>query len=72
MTLAEKLRNEGLEQGLLEGIEFSVGIKFGDSDDCKSITAKIKNIRDIKQLKALKGKIKSAKTVPELIKFIEN
>ncbi len=84
MTLAEKLRNEGLqkglqkgleqglEQGLLEGIEFAVSIKFGDTDDCKSIIAKIKNIRDINQLKALKGKIKSAKTVPELISFIEN
>lgn len=76
LALAEKLRNEGLEQGLeqglLEGIEFAVSIKFGDTDDCKSIIAKIKNIRDISQLKALKGKIKSAKTVPELIRFIEN
>ncbi len=72
LALAEKLRDEGLEQGLLEGIELAVSIKFGDSDDCKSIIAKIKSIRDINQLKALKGKIKSAKTVPELFRFIEN
>ncbi|MBU1195839.1 MAG: Rpn family recombination-promoting nuclease/putative transposase [Proteobacteria bacterium] len=80
MTLAEKLRNEGretglkkgLEQGLVEGIEFAVSIKFGDTDDCKTVITKIKSIRDINTLKALKGKIKSAKTIPELIKFIED
>jgi len=80
MTLAEQLRNEGrnegreqgLEQGLLEGIEFAVSIKFGDVDDCKSVIAKIKTIQDINRLKALKGQIKSAKTVPELIRIIEN
>ncbi len=32
----------------------------------------IKSIRDINQLKALKGKIKFAKAVPELFRFIEN
>ena len=76
MTLAEKLRNEGhkqgLEQGLLEGIEFAVSIKFGDTDDCKTIITKINSIKDINRLKALKGKIKSAKTIPELMLFIEN
>ncbi len=84
MTLAEKLRNEGLEKGLekglrkglekglIEGIEFAVSIKFGDTDNCKTVIAKIRNIKDINRLKALKGKIKSAKTVPELIKFIDN
>ncbi len=82
MTLAEKLRNEGLqkgleqgieqgiEQGLLEGIEFAVSIKFGDTGDYKTVIAKIKSIKDINRLKALKGKIKSAKTVPELIRII--
>jgi len=72
MTLAEKLRNKGLEKGLLEGIEFAISIKFGDADDCKSVIAKIKSIKDINRLKALKSKIKSAKTVPELINFIEH
>ncbi len=84
MTLAEQLENkglqkglqqgleQGLEQGLLEGIEFAVSIKFGETDDCKTVIAKIKSINDINLLKALKGKIKSAKTVPELIKSIEN
>lgn len=75
MTLAERLRNEGIEQGieqgLLEGIEFAVSIKFGDNDDYKTVIAKIKSIKDINRLKSLKGKIKSAKTVPELIRFIE-
>jgi predicted transposase/invertase (TIGR01784 family) len=87
MTLAEKLRNEGrekwiekgfeqgieqgIEKGLFEGIEFAVSIKFGDTDDCKTAIAKMKSIKDINRLKALKGKIKSAKTVPELIKFID-
>nr|WP_319491474.1 Rpn family recombination-promoting nuclease/putative transposase [uncultured Desulfobacter sp.] len=78
MTLAEQLRKEGhaqgleqgIEQGLLEGIELAVSIKFGDSDDCKTIIAKIKTIQDINRLKALKGKILSAKSVPELMASI--
>ncbi|MBU1195866.1 MAG: Rpn family recombination-promoting nuclease/putative transposase [Proteobacteria bacterium] len=88
MTLAEKLRDEGrqkgleqgrekglaqgIEQGLVEGLEFAVSIKFGDTDDCKTVITKIKSIKDINRLKALKGIIKSASTVPELIRFIEN
>jgi hypothetical protein len=76
MTLAEQLENKGLkkglEQGLVEGIEFAVSIKFGDTDDCKTVITKIKNIKDINRLKALKGIIKSARTVPELIKFIDD
>lgn len=80
MTLAEQLRNEGREkwlrqgreQGLLEGIEFAVNIKFGETDESKSVLARIKDIKDINRLKALKGKIKSARTIPELIKSIDN
>ena len=76
MTLAEKLRKEGhvqgLEQGLLEGIELAVSIKFGDSDDCKTIMTKIKTIQDLNRLKALKGKILSAQSIPELIQSIDN
>ena len=80
MTLAEQLENrglqkgleQGLEQGLLEGIELAVSIKFGDSEDCKTVITKIKNIQDINRLKALKGKILSAKSVPELMRSIDN
>nr|WP_319393634.1 Rpn family recombination-promoting nuclease/putative transposase [uncultured Desulfobacter sp.] len=76
MTLAEQLRKEGhaqgIEQGLLEGIELAVSIKFGDTDDCKTVITKIKSIQDINRLKALKGKILSAKSVPELMRSIEN
>lgn len=72
MTLAEKLKNEGhkqgleqgieqgIEQGLVEGLEFAVSIKFGDTDDCKTVIIKIKSIKGINRLKALKGIIKSA------------
>ncbi|MCP4670013.1 MAG: hypothetical protein GY857_01795 [Desulfobacula sp.] len=67
----EKGLEQGLEKGLMEGIEFAVSIKFGETDDCKTVIAKIKSIKDINLLKALKGKIKSAKTVPELINSIE-
>ncbi len=76
MTLAEQLENrglqKGLEQGLLEGIELAVSIKFGDTEDCKTVITKIKSIQDINRLKALKGKILSAKSVPELMRSIEN
>ena len=64
-------REEGWEKGLLEGIAFAVDIKFGDGEESKTIVAKIRNIRDINRLKALKGKIKSAGTISELIPFIE-
>ncbi len=80
MTLAEKLRKEGhiqgleqgREQGLLEGIELAVSIKFGDSDDSKTIIAKIKTIQDLNRLKALKGKILSARSIPELMNSIDD
>ena len=63
MTLAEKLRKEGHAQGLEQGlelaqesIELAVSIKFGDSDDCKTIITKIKTIQDINLLKGFEGK----------------
>jgi len=79
MTLAEKLRKEGhaqgleqgLEQGLLEGIELAVNVKFGGGQDCKTILTKIRTIQDVNLLKALKGKILSAKSVPELMQSID-
>ena len=87
MTLAEQLENRGLQKGLEQGreqgleqglelaresIELAVSIKFGDTDDCKTVITKIKSIQDINLLKALKGKILSAKSIPELIRSIEN
>ncbi len=80
MALADKLRNEGrmqgleqgIELGLLEGLEVAVSIKFGDTDDSKTLITKIKSIKHINTLKALKGKIKSASTAPELLSSIEN
>ncbi len=76
MTLAEQLENrglqKGLEQGLLEGIELAVSIKFGDTEDCRRVITKLKTIQDINRLKALKGKILSAKTVPDLMKSMDN
>ncbi|MDX9965118.1 Rpn family recombination-promoting nuclease/putative transposase [Desulfobacter postgatei] len=75
MTLAEKLIKEGHAQGLelaREGIELAVNIKFGDGEDCKTIITKIRTIQDINLLRALKGKIMSAKSVPELIQSIDN
>lgn len=67
-----KVLNKGVSKGVLEGIEFAVSAKFGDTDDCKTVIAKIQNIKDINRLKALKGIIKSAGTVPELVRFIED
>lgn len=47
-------------------------IKFGDTEASRSLIAKIRDIKDINRLKALKGKIKFASTIPELIRSIEN
>ncbi|MCD4742311.1 MAG: hypothetical protein K8R67_07540 [Desulfobacteraceae bacterium] len=74
MTLAEQLRNEGREkwlgQGLEQGLEFAIDMKYGDTPDTKSAISIIKNIKNIHQLKAVQKSIKKAKTASELISLI--
>lgn len=40
MSLADKIRKEGLEQGLLEGVELAVSIKFGDTEESRTAIEK--------------------------------
>ena len=84
MSLADKIRKEGLEQGLeqgreqgleqglLEGVELAVSIKFGDTEDSRTAIEKIKKIKNIELLKALKDNIKTAEKPSDLIRIIEN
>jgi len=72
ITTAERLGREeglkeGLKQGLLEGIKLALQIKFG-SEGLK-FYKKIKNGKDITELRALKDAIKKAKTLDELKKL---
>jgi predicted transposase/invertase (TIGR01784 family) len=70
MTLAEQLINEGRGQGLEQGLEFAIDMKFGNSPDSRSAISIIRNIKNIHQLKAVQKYIKKAKTASELVRLI--
>ena len=80
MTLAEKLRKEGEErgeekgfgQGLFEAVELGVSIKFGDTDESRALIEKVKAIKNVELLRALKDSIKTAETPSDLIRIIDN
>ncbi|BAZ19367.1 hypothetical protein NIES4073_02370 (plasmid) [Kalymmatonema gypsitolerans NIES-4073] len=54
----------GIRQGLLEGIELGLELKFGSSG--LSLIPEISQIEDIEQLRAIKEGIKTVQTVEEL------
>ncbi len=69
MTLAEQLRREGekkgYEQGLLEGIELGLTLKFGE-DNTKKIMPIIRAIHDLARLQAIKEALKQVQNLAEL------
>jgi hypothetical protein len=87
-TLAEKLRKEGLEQGLekgrgegleqgrgeglFEAVELGVSIKFGDTEETRAVIEKVKTVKNVELLKALKESIKKAETPSDLIRIIDS
>lgn len=80
MTLAERLRKEGFGEGheegfgegLFEAVELGVSIKFGDTKESRAVIEKVKNIKNVELLKALKDSIKTAETPSDLIRIIDN
>ena len=72
MTLAEKIRKEGLEQGLLEGVELAVSIKFGDTEESRAAIEKIRRVKNINLLKALKDRIRTAASPSDLTRIIDS
>jgi len=76
VTLAEKLRKQGLEQGLEQGlfeaVELGISIKFEDPEETRAIIEKIKKVKNIGLLKALKESLKTANSPSDLIRIIDN
>ena len=76
VTLAEKLRKQGLEQGLEQGlfeaVELGISIKFEDTEETRAIIEKIKKVKNIGLLKALKESLKTANSPSDLVRIIDN
>jgi len=70
MTIAERLRHEGIHQGLLEGIEGMLDIKFGGPG--LSLMNRIKKLSDIKKLEEIKELLRKAKSIDEVQKKLVN
>ena len=72
MTLAEKIKNEGIQQGiqqgLLEGIAALIEIKFGQSG--LKLLPEIDKIANTDRLRQIKEVIKAAREVQELEKTL--
>ena len=71
-TIAERLRNEGIEQGLQQGIwqgiEMDLDIRFGVQG--LKFMEKIRNIQDIQKLKSIMKAVKVVQNIDELDKMI--
>ncbi len=82
MTLAEKLRNEGIQigeergekrghrLGLLEAIELGLSLRFDDQG--LKLMPFIQQIKDTDRLKSIKDAIKTVKDVSDIEAMIEN
>ena len=55
MSLADKIRKEGLEQGLLEGVELAVSIKFGDTEESRTAIEKEKKHQEHRSAESPEG-----------------
>ncbi|MCP4110119.1 MAG: Rpn family recombination-promoting nuclease/putative transposase, partial [Desulfobacteraceae bacterium] len=76
MTLAEKLRNEGIQigeerghqqglrEGLLEAVEIGLSLRFGDQG--LKLMPFIQQIQDTDRLKSIKEAVKTAKEVSDI------
>ncbi len=70
MTLAERLRKEGIIEGLIEGIELAIILKFKSESEQQKLFQLIRNIKDINKLKKLKSAIIEMETTSELIEWL--
>lgn len=73
MAFADQIRNEGflegMHQGMLEGIELAISLKFGDK--AMGLMALLKNIQDIDLLKKIKDSIKVVNSPDELKNLVK-
>lgn len=74
MTLADKWKEEGfqrgIQQGLLEGIDLALIVKFGNTAENEKILSIIKDIQNVDRLKKIKSAILEAESISELIERV--
>jgi predicted transposase YdaD len=63
-TIADKWLQQGWREGILEGIELVLDIKFGS--DGLRLWPEIRQIEDAKRLRAVQRALKTARTPEEL------
>jgi hypothetical protein len=69
MTVAEQLRQEGFEKGLLESIETGLNLRFGPNG--LKHMAKIKDIKKIERLRSLQKALYTAQDLTEFERAME-
>ncbi len=69
MTLAERLRNEGYQEGVQEAIDMGLSLRFPQAH--QELMPLILRIQDLEKLKQIKAAIKTAKDISELRAVIE-
>jgi len=69
MGLSQSFREEGRREGLLEGIELALSLKFGD--ESRNLAERIARIKDIQRLKAVKEIIRSASDAEDFRRRLE-
>jgi hypothetical protein len=70
MGLSQMLREEGRREGLIEGIELALNLKFGD--ESRNLAERIAQIQDIQKLKAVKEAIRAASDAEDFRRRLEN
>ncbi len=68
--LMEEGRREGQWEGLIEGIELALSLKFGD--ESRNLAEQIAQIKDIQRLKAVKEIIRSASDAEDFRRRLEH
>ena len=64
MTIAEQLKQQGMRQGFLEGIELAIHFRFGA--DGARLLREIQGVEDIEVLREIKNVLSTAKTADEV------
>lgn len=70
MPYITSVERSGIRQGLLEGIELGLKLKFGSSGN--SLLPEIADIRDVEQLRAILTGLETADTLDELRQIIQH
>lgn len=62
-------RDEGFREGLIEALEFGLELRFGEAG--KPLSAPLREIKDVEQLKGIRQALRSASSVDEVRVLVE-